>query len=168
MPIVVWFLRIFVFKLTENAFINRAVEECMNINGKTLIVDIPVRFKDIDQMGHVNNSVFLTYFEEARIVFITDVLGIDSPEGYNFILAQASCDYIKPIQLQSQVQIHIWISGIGRKSFKFKYIIIDKGNITVEYAKGETVQVFYDYKTGVSVPIPASFREKVSAYTMEG
>lgn len=134
---------------------------------KTLVVDISVRFKDIDQMGHVNNSVFLTYFEEARIIFIRDVLGIHSPEGYNFILAHSSCDYKKPIQLQNQIQINIWISSIGRTSFKFNYKITDKVNNTVVYAEGETVQVFYDYKTRGTVPIPASFREKVSAYSVD-
>lgn len=134
---------------------------------KKIIIDIPIRFRDIDFMGHVNNVVYLTYFEEGRKEFLYSLFGIENPENYNFILAHLSCDYLKPIKLNDTVSLEIWVGKIGRKSFYFNYLLVGKedmsGKPTV-YAKGQSIQVYFDYKKNIALPVPEHFREKISEY----
>ena len=91
------------------------------VEHKKVVTDIPVRFSDIDSMGHVNNAVYLTYFEEGRKNFVLSVFGIVHPEDYNFILAHISCDFLKPISISDMVTLEIWVGEIGGKRFDFIY-----------------------------------------------
>ena len=88
---------------------------------KKFSVNICVRFKDIDFMGHANNAVFFTFFEEGRKEFLNKILNISNPDGYNFILAHISCDFLKPVKINDTITLHLWIGKIGGKSFTFIY-----------------------------------------------
>jgi len=114
-------------------------------------------------MGHVNNAVYLTYFEEGRKAFLGKAAGIVHPADYPFILARTACDFVKPIRLEDRVALDIWISGIGTKSFTFKYELHD-GNGAV-YGRGESVMVMYDYGSGKTIPIPGGFLERIREYS---
>jgi acyl-CoA thioester hydrolase len=135
---------------------------------KRMAIDIHIRFRDIDSMGHVNNVVYLTYFEEGRKEFVRSVFGIVNPEDYNFILAHISCDFLKPIRISDTVYLEIWVGEIGRKRFDFSYRLVSKDSINDEsavYAKGRSVQVFFDYKKNTTVPIPEHILEKITEYS---
>ncbi len=128
-------------------------------------LDIQVRFRDLDAMGHVNNATFLTYFEEGRKEFFARVLKSTSLKDFPFILAQVVCRYHHPIELRDQVvREAIWISSIGGKSFSFAYEIYKRDGPEWIFATGESVQVFYDYEKGISYKIPEEFRRAVSPY----
>lgn len=133
-------------------------------NHKTIIAPITVRFRDIDAMGHVNNALFLTYFEEGRKAFLDEVFGIIEPAQYPFILARISCDYLKPIGLEDAAALRVWVSDIGAKSFTFVYELFDPGNDTCVYAKGMSVMVYYDYDVKKAIPIPDGFKKKILEY----
>lgn len=137
---------------------------------KKIATEIHVRFRDIDSMGHVNNAVYLTYFEEGRKAFLRSLFGIVNPEDYNFILAHVGCDFLRPIKIGHAVVMEIWVGEIGRKRFDFLYRLVGKSendDRPVVYAKGRSVQVFFDYKKSTTLPIPDSVREKLSAYAGE-
>ena len=129
-----------------------------------VIQEIEVRFRDIDSMGHVNNAVFLTYFEEGRKTFLADVLNIVDPKDYPFILAHIDCDFLKPVKLGDSLLLEVWIGEIREKSFAFKYRIVQRSDETAVYGKGESVMVLFDYKENKSIPIPKDFLEKILAY----
>ncbi len=63
---------------------------------KTIITNLSVRFSDIDAMGHVNNAVFFTYFEEGRKEFLYSLFNIINPEDYSFILAHLTVISLNP------------------------------------------------------------------------
>ncbi len=115
--------------------------------GYSLVVPIEVRFKDIDMMGHVNNAVYITYFENARAGY-WKVLGAwaGRPES-TYVLARAECDYRSPATLDDELGCHIKVTRFGRTSFAFQYLLRDEksGRIVVE---GRSVQVMYDYDQG--------------------
>jgi len=135
---------------------------------KRFTLTIPIRFRDLDAMGHVNNATFLTYFEEGRKEFFIHVLKSSSPKDFPFILAQVTCQYLRPIELDDKiVQETVWISRIGKKSFNFAYEIHRQGNPSWIFSTGESVQVFYNYEKGISMEIPETFREKVASYAIE-
>src|ERR1041385_5576744 len=108
-------------------------------------IPIEVRFNDIDGMGHVNNALFLTYLEHARMHFFTEVAGSRSERDFPFILAHAALDYKSPMKIEARPVVRMWTSRIGGKSWDFDYEIKD-AKTGVLYATGKTVQVAYDYK----------------------
>ena len=131
---------------------------------KKLNIDINVRFRDIDSMGHVNNAVFFTYFEEGRKAFLHTLFNINEPEDYNFILAHISCDFLRPVKLVDSIRLQLWIGEIGEKRFNIKYSLVNSSDESLVYAKGQSVQVFFDYKKNRTVPISKFFMEKISDY----
>jgi acyl-CoA thioester hydrolase len=130
-------------------------------NHKIFTIDIDVRFRDIDAMGHVNNAVFFTYFEQGRVRFTH----LNPQLGISFILAHVSCDYIRPVMLENQLTLRMWVNEIGTKSFGFRYELVDRSDDeSVVYATGESVQVFFDYSKNVSKKIPKELRRSLSEY----
>ncbi|GAB6190708.1 acyl-CoA thioesterase [Desulfocastanea catecholica] len=140
------------------------------IEHKKIVTEIKTRFRDIDSMGHVNNAVYLTYFEEGRKEFLYSLFGIINPEDYNFILAHIACDFLKPIKISDTVSLEIWVGKIGGKRFDFIYKLLKKGvneNESSVCANGRSVQVFFDYKQNITLPIPAHIRKKLSEFSSE-
>jgi acyl-CoA thioester hydrolase len=109
-------------------------------------VSVDVRFKDVDGMGHVNNAVYLTFLEHARMVYFTREMGATSEKDFPFIIAHAALDYKVPIKMDSKPEVKMWTSRIGAKSWDFDYEIRDRERSGIVYATGKTVQVAYDYQ----------------------
>lgn len=138
------------------------------VTGKKITTPVEVRFRDIDAMGHVNNAVYLTYFEEGRKAFIHGVFGIMNPEDYNFILAHIRCDFLKPISIGDTVLLEIWVGEIGDKRFDFIYRLVKKigdDDASLVCAKGRSVQVFFDYQQNATLEIPSDIREMLSEFS---
>lgn len=124
---------------------------------------IDIRFNDIDLIGHVNNATFLTYFEEARWKFFAEIFGKENLTKINFIIASIEIDYENPIFPLDEPLVIMWISDIGRTSFRFNYKIVSKDRERM-FARGSSVQVFYDYSENRPIKVPDEFLEKASAY----
>lgn len=125
--------------------------------------DIPLRFGDIDSMGHVNNAVTMTLFELGRAKFFADVLGVRRVEDYEFILAEATVRYRIPILLQDHVRLRMFITDVARSSFRFRAELFDPRDGRV-YTEADTTQVMYDYAKGRAKHVPPGFLEKVKDY----
>jgi acyl-CoA thioester hydrolase len=136
-------------------------------NHRKVVAGLPVRFRDIDAMGHVNNAVFFTFFEEGRGAFLKEVLQIVDPSEYPFILARLSCDYLKPVKLGDRVAIHVWIGEVGRTSFVFKYNLVDRDEEEKIYARGESTMVLFDYKEKKTLPLTPDVLGKLQPYREE-
>ena len=125
-------------------------------------VPIQMRWRDLDALGHVNNAVYLTYFELARLGYIRALLGEDAeidprtllPVGFQFILAEVTCHYRSPATLRDELAVTIWVSRVGRKSFVFEYRIADETTGRL-IAEGCSTQVWYDYAVSQSGTVPA-------------
>lgn len=118
-----------------------------------------VRFRDLDPMGHVNNAVFLTYLEQARIAFFEQqglAVGLDD---MNLVVARVEIDFRAPVQLDQEVEIAVRAPRFGTKSFDFEYELTVDGTIVAE---ARTVQVAYDYGRREPVTLPNEWREKLS------
>lgn len=133
-------------------------------------VPVQIRWRDLDALGHVNNAVFITYFEFARLAYIRALLGPDAtidrrtmlPTDFQFILAEVNCQYRLPIMLHDRPVVAIWVSQVGRKSFVFQYRITDEGNGRL-YAEGCSTQVWFDYAANESRPVPAAIVARMEA-----
>jgi acyl-CoA thioester hydrolase len=131
---------------------------------KLFSTNIEVRFRDIDALGHVNNAVFFTYFEEGRKHFSKKVFNVSDISDFKFIMAHIQCDFIRPIRFNDHVILQMWVKDIGTKSFSFKYRIVDFSDETRVYAAGESTQVCYDYDKNRSIEVPVKMRERLTRY----
>jgi acyl-CoA thioester hydrolase len=131
---------------------------------------IQIRWRDLDALGHVNNAVYLSYFELARLTYIRALLGeaaqVDPrtllPVEFQFILAEVTCHYRSPATLGDQLEVTIRVAQVGRKSFVFEYRIKDEvtGRLVAE---GCSTQVWYDYAADESRPVPAEMVARMEA-----
>jgi acyl-CoA thioester hydrolase len=131
---------------------------------KLFSINIEVRFRDLDAIGHVNNAVFFTYFEEGRKHFSKKVFEVSDVSDFNFIMAHIQCDFIKPIQFNNRVILQMWVKDIGTKSFSFEYRLVDVSDEAMVYATGKSIQVCYDYQKNRSIEVPAKMRERLTRY----
>ena len=135
----------------------------MNKN-KIFSTDIDVRFRDLDAMGHVNNAVYFTYFEEGRKNFSHAVFRLSDPKEFRFILAHVRCNFLVPVTLGRRLTLQMQVKKIGTKSFDYVYRLVDRSDPSMVYATGESVQVCYDYEKNRSVAVPDRLREKLALY----
>jgi acyl-CoA thioester hydrolase len=124
------------------------------------VVDVELRFNDVDGMGHVNNALYLTYLEHCRMRFFTEIAGSRSERDFPFILAHAALDYKAPMKIGAQPVVRMWTARIGGKSWDFDYEIRDRKTGTL-YATGKTVHVAYDYQLEKSTELAGPLKELV-------
>ena len=126
---------------------------------------IEIRYGDIDAQRHVNNARHFTYMEQSRSKYIK-ALGLW--EGSDFdaigiILAEQSCRYIRPIQLESDIKVGVRTVRLGEKSIETQYSIQDS-QTGEELAVGKAALVAYDYQLGKSIPIPDDWRVVIASF----
>ncbi len=117
---------------------------------------IQIRFSDIDAMRHLNNAVYLTYFEIARVRYLDQIPNIDwDDKRYGLIVAKAEVNFKAPVFLSDTIEVHIRTSHIGTKSFAVEYEMVKvlaNGEKSIA-ATGTTIQVGYDYTENKSVAL---------------
>ncbi len=120
---------------------------------------VVIEFRDIDALGHVNNVVYLSYFEQARIGYSLKLMNGATLKDLAFILAESNVTYLRPVYFGDTVEVGVRVSEIGTKSFVMEYGIRNQHCEFV--ARGRTVQVWFDYDARRSVPVPDGFRRNV-------
>lgn len=113
---------------------------------------IQVRFTDLDVLGHVNNNIYLSYFEMARVHYFRELLGENWDWNTNgFLLAKNEVEYLIPVLLSHEPEVTMVTDHIGTKSFTLSYVLKVNGTI---FAKGSSVLVAFDGSINKSIVIP--------------
>jgi len=115
---------------------------------------IPVRWGDMDALGHVNNTVYFRYAEQARIDWLVslDYVNKVAPDE-GLVIINASCTFFKPITFPATVEVRLLIGKPGRSSLPTYYEIRCAGDPML-YAEGASKIVWWNPNTGKSVPLP--------------
>lgn len=126
-------------------------------------VKIPIRFADVDSMGHVNNAKYLTYFEEARVAYfkkipVLDFRNFEKTTRKSFILAEVSCQFKSPAALGETLAVSTGVTSTGRSSFVMEYEIVEESSGRL-VATGRSVQVCFDYGEGKSIPLTQEIKD---------
>lgn len=125
---------------------------------------IEVRFSDLDALNHVNNAVYFTYMEQARIHYMIRIGLIDSDlSDTGIIVAEATCTYKAPIVFGQHIVARVRATHLKNSSFVFEYSLDDAESGRV-MATGRTVQVCYDYSAAKPKPIPRAWRDRLEAF----
>jgi acyl-CoA thioester hydrolase len=141
---------------------------------------LPVRFRDCDGLGHVNNAVYLTYLEQARFALWRAQIGFTGrpenapgPRGVGFIMARAEVDFRAQARYGDELEVRLSLAAIGRTSFTYLYDVVrlpaeEPSEKSAEkptekiVAAAKTVQVWFDYDAERPVPISEEFRARLA------
>ncbi|MGH3046594.1 MAG: acyl-CoA thioesterase [Gaiellaceae bacterium] len=121
-----------------------------------------VEFRDVDTAEHVNNAVYLTYLETARIGYLREALGDGFLYQLSLILAHVTVDFRSPARFPETLEIGSRVPRVGTKSFAMDHEVRGAdGRLVVE---ASSVLVAYDYEAAASMPVPEEWRRRLDAY----
>ena len=120
-------------------------------------IKIQVRFSDLDILGHVNNSVYLSYFEIARVAFFSPLMGLDWDwQKKGVLIKKNEIEYFSPVLLHQEPEISIYTRSIGTKSFILEYDLYVNEKL---YTSGSSVLVCYDSINQTTINVPKEMRQ---------
>ena len=122
-----------------------------------------VRFGDLDAMRHLNNVVFLRYFETARIAFIRALMPDHDPagperEGFGFIFAECHIAYRSPVAFDEEVAIECRVGEVRRSAFQVPFRMTVGDRLAAE---GHGWLVGFDYEGQRARPLPDELRARL-------
>lgn len=104
---------------------------------------LQVRYGDLDTLGHVNNAVYLTYFELGRVLFFRKYLPSFDASNVRFVIARAEIDFKKSITMEDEIFLETSLESVGNTSFTFLHRVTGEDGAKV-YATGKIVAVSID------------------------
>jgi len=130
------------------------------------VSSMPVRFRDMDAMGHVNHAVYFTYMEVARSEYWFALTHARSVHDFSFIVLKAECLYRSPAVLGEVVVVKTGITRVGNTSFTMEYEIREQES-NRHLADGSTELVSYDYRTRKPTRIPDDLRQRIHQFQQQ-
>ena len=125
----------------------------------TLTMTIPIRWGDMDAMGHVNNTVYFRYMEQARIGWFDALVPREEAwKSTAIVIANASCNFKRPINYPGTVEVRVLIGPPGGSSVPTFYELMVENDL---YADGAATVVFIDVEQQKPVRIPPKIREAI-------
>ena len=128
----------------------------------TLEMVIPIRWGDMDMMGHVNNTNYFRYFEIVRIEWFERIGHPLSPAGEGIVIVNAFCNFIKQLEFPGDVLARHYVANPGRSSFE-AYMTLERTDAPgVICASGGATTVWVDFPKQKSAPLPEWLRALVA------
>ncbi|MBS1679008.1 MAG: acyl-CoA thioesterase [Actinobacteria bacterium] len=134
----------------------------MAVEGFRFSVRQEVSPRDLDGFGHVNNAVYLTYMENARVAYLREVLGVRRLEDVRNVMASVTVEFKAPASFGDVLEVAVRCEQIGGKSFGLRYAIVGADGTTV--ATATSAQVMFDFATQQSIPVPPAWRCSIETY----
>jgi acyl-CoA thioester hydrolase len=123
---------------------------------------IPIRWGDMDAMGHVNNTVYFRYFEIIRVQWLHEVGGAPDPAGQGPVIVNAFCNFLKQLEYPGEILAKHYVANLGRTSFDTFITLERTDQPGVVYAEGGSTTVWVDFPAGKSVPVPDWLRALIA------
>jgi acyl-CoA thioester hydrolase len=123
---------------------------------------VPVRFRDLDAMGHAHHTLPLIYLEEARAAFWSELKGSSSIAAIDYVMAEITLRFHARIRFPSTVTVGLSVRRVGAKSFTTEFEVRSADGDLL--SSGSAVQVAYDYDTESSRPLDAAERSVLEAW----
>jgi acyl-CoA thioester hydrolase len=115
-----------------------------------------VRFRDVDSVGHVNNAVYLTYLEEARIAFLSRT----DEDVFAMVVARIEIDFRSPAELGDMIEVSVVPGRVGTTSFTLHHELRAGDRLIAE---ASTVLVAYDYDKEEPRAVPEAWRKLLAS-----
>ena len=130
---------------------------------RTLVFEttIPIRWGDMDMMGHVNNTVYFRYLEQARISWFEQMGLPPDPSGVGPVIVNAHCSFVRQLEYPGTVLCRVYVGAIGRASFETYTDLSRTEDPDTIYAHGGAKVVWVDFPAKKSAPLPPAIREAI-------
>ncbi len=123
---------------------------------------IPIRWGDMDAMGHANNTLYFRYMEIIRLEWLFKIGAPPDRDGFGFVIVNAFCSFIRQLEYPGDVLARHYVARPGRSSFD-TYITLERTDQPgAIHAEGGAVMVWTDSRTQKSVPMPDRLRALVT------
>jgi acyl-CoA thioester hydrolase len=119
---------------------------------------VPIRWGDMDTMGHVNNTLYFRYMEIVRLDWIFKLGGRTDPNGQGPVIINAFCNFLRQLEFPGDVRVSMFVAEAGRSSFMSYHTLERSDEPGVVYAEGGARIVWSDYAAKKSAPLPDWFR----------
>lgn len=127
------------------------------------VMPIQIRFSDVDQYGHMNNSSYFALYDLAKTSYMRDVFGDKNWNKLGIVVANINADFLAPVFFSDQVVIETTVVHLGHKSLTLLQRAVDK-NDGILKCQCRTVMVGYDLASKEPVELPADFKETICQY----
>ncbi|MBC7503317.1 MAG: acyl-CoA thioesterase [Herminiimonas sp.] len=114
---------------------------------------MPIRWGDMDAMGHVNNTVYFRYFEQARIEWLSSLGFGPDADGEGPVIVNAHCTFLKQLKFPGDIEVRTYIGKIGRSSFETVHEVVRTDDPGIIWAEGGAKVVWVNYAREKSVPL---------------
>ena len=118
----------------------------------------PLRWGDMDAMGHINNTLYFRYMEICRLDWIFKVGASTDPAGEGPVIVNAFCNFLRQLEFPGDVRVTMSVAHPGRSSFETYHTLERTDEPGVVYAEGGARTVWTDYRARKSAPMPDWFR----------
>ena len=129
---------------------------------------MPIRWGDMDAMGHVNNTVYFRYFETARIDWFDQIACAPEPNGEGPVIINANCAFLKQLKYPAEIEVSTRVGPPGRSSFQMTHeirVVLADGALSPVHAEGGAKVVWVHFPSEKSVPLPAAIVALLPAAT---
>jgi len=129
---------------------------------KEFVLEVPLRWGDMDAMAHLNNTIYFRLMEEARIQWFHKIGFSTLPTGQAPILAHVSCDFLRAMTYPGIARVTQTTTKVGRSSVEMELAIERTDEPGVRYATGRSVIVWFDYVASKAQPWPEAVRAAIA------
>ncbi len=128
----------------------------------THTMTLPIRWGDMDAMGHVNNTVYFRYMEIIRIEWMHGIGAAPNPQGQGPVIVNAFCNFIRQLEYPGEVLAKHYVANPGRSSFDTFITLERTDQPALIYAEGGALTVWTDFQLQKSAPMPDWLRSLLS------
>jgi acyl-CoA thioester hydrolase len=121
-----------------------------------------VVYRDLDRHGHVNNAVYSTWLETARLAYLKEVCDVDPGDELGIVVAELAITFRSPVSLGELVEVGVRVPRVGEKSLVFEYELRAPEERLV--AEATTTHVAFDDARGRSVAVPEAWRRQIERH----
>jgi acyl-CoA thioester hydrolase len=115
---------------------------------------VPLRWGDMDTLGHVNNTLYFRYMEIVRLDWIFKLGGRTDPAGQGLLIVNAFCNFLRQLDFPGELRVTMFVANPGRSSFETYHTLERTDEPGVVCAEGGARVVWADYPAKKSVPLP--------------
>ena len=123
---------------------------------------LPIRWGDMDAMGHVNNTLYFRYLEAVRIEWLRSFRAEPNPTGHGPVIVNAFCNFYKQLEFPGDVLIKMYASDPARTTFETWATMERTDQPGVIYAAGGATTIWVDFPNQKAAALPDWLREKVT------
>lgn len=120
---------------------------------------VPIRWGDMDMMGHVNNTVYFRYMEIARLEWMYAIDAPTNPKGEGPVVVNAFCNFIKQLEFPGDVVVRTYVGAVGKSSIDTFHEMCRADDPDTVYANGGATVVWVDLPLQKAAPLPEALRQ---------